>query len=139
MALVEIRWNPSRRELRQFALIFFPLGALALAAIARLKWHSPSISVAAACTAAAVFTLGLLRPSWVRPLYVGMMVATFPIGFVVSHLLLFAVYFAVVAPIGLIMRLVGRDPLALRIDRSAKSYWVPRTKRTATDDYFRQF
>jgi hypothetical protein len=139
MALVEIRWNPSRSELRQFALLFFPIGALALSAMARFRWHQPSVSMIAVVAAAAVFALGLARPAWVRPLYVGMMVAAFPIGFVVSHLLLFSVYFAVVAPIGLAMRLAGRDPLGLRFDRSAKSYWVPRMKRNVIDRYFRQF
>jgi hypothetical protein len=37
------------------------------------------------------------------------------------------IFFAVITPIGLIMRLVGKDILSLKIDKAAKSYWVLRS------------
>ena len=36
-------------------------------------------------------------------------------------------YFAVVVPFGLIMRLMNRDLLRLRWDRASTSYWIPRS------------
>ena len=39
--------------------------------------------------------------------------------------LLIAVYYLLVTPAGLLSRLVGRDPLARRWDRGARSYWIP--------------
>ena len=50
------------------------------------------------------------------------MFAVFPIGWVVSHLLLGVVYFLVLTPIGLTLRALGRDPLERRFDQSASSY-----------------
>ena len=35
-------------------------------------------------------------------------------------------FYGVVTPTGLLMRLFGKDPLRLRFDREAKSYWIAR-------------
>jgi hypothetical protein len=45
---------------------------------------------------------------------------------VVSPLVLAVMFYLVIAPIGLLMRAVGKDPLRLRIDRNADSYWIRR-------------
>ena len=70
-------------------------------------------------TAAAIFGLlaltvgpiGLARPDWLRPIYVGWMVLAFPIGWTVSQLILGVIFCGVFTPIGLVFRLMGRDPL----------------------------
>jgi len=38
-------------------------------------------------------------------------------------------FFAVATPIGIVMRLAGRDPLRLRFEPAEPSYWVPRASR----------
>ena len=43
------------------------------------------------------------------------------------------------APIGLVMRLFGHDPMERRIQRDAKSYWVDARPQRARDSYFKQF
>ena len=48
-------------------------------------------------------------------------------------------YYLVLTPIGLVMRLLGHDPLNRRWDRTAKSYWTKRTPPENTERYFRQF
>jgi hypothetical protein len=67
------------------------------------------------------------------------MAAVAPIGWLVSRVVLAIVYFLVITPIGLIRRLRGHDPLALRADPTASSYWVARQDRTDPASYFRQF
>ena len=67
------------------------------------------------------------------------MTAIFPIGWVVSHLAMAAVYYVAVTPIGLVMRLVGRDPMERQLDRERATYWVERTRDGDADRYFRQF
>lgn len=54
------------------------------------------------------FRFGLLLHRIVNPIVMGVM------------------FFGVVTPIGLLMRLVGQRPLALDFDRDAKSYWIER-------------
>lgn len=46
---------------------------------------------------------------------------------IVNPVIMAVIYFAVVTPTGLIMRAVGKDPLRLRRDPNAESYWIHRT------------
>ncbi len=45
---------------------------------------------------------------------------------ITSPIVLGLMFFVVVTPFGLVMRLFGKDLLKLRLDRDAKSYWVHR-------------
>jgi hypothetical protein len=45
---------------------------------------------------------------------------------VVSPIVMGVVFYSTVAPIGLLMRLSGKDPLRLKLDRAARSYWIER-------------
>lgn len=46
---------------------------------------------------------------------------------VTNPLLMGIIFFLVVTPTGILMRLTGRDPLNRRFERSASTYWIPRT------------
>jgi len=48
------------------------------------------------------------------------------LGAVVAPIVMGVVYFATVVPVGLIMRLVGKDLLQQKMDTEAKSYWIER-------------
>jgi hypothetical protein len=45
---------------------------------------------------------------------------------IVSPIALGIVFYVAVMPTGLIMRLLGKDPLRLRFDPAAQSYWIRR-------------
>jgi hypothetical protein len=137
MALVEINWNPSRRELKQFGLLwvgFFGLiGAYCL-------WFQDSRPAAATFwVIAAAGLAGFFAPGALRPVYVLWMAVALPIGWVISHLVLLATYYLVFTPVGLLMRLVGYDPLNRHIDRVAKSYWTPHDSDVEAARYFKQY
>jgi hypothetical protein len=74
-----------------------------------------------------------------RPLYVVWMALAMPIGWAVSHLILLAVFYLVITPIGLVMRACGYDPLERRFDRTAKTYWHDLEQNPTFDQYFKQF
>ena len=50
------------------------------------------------------------------------------IGSIVAPIVMAFVYFVTVLPIGLIMRLLGKDLLKQKLDKNAKSYWVKRSE-----------
>jgi hypothetical protein len=50
------------------------------------------------------------------------------LGAVVAPVVMALVYFSTVVPIGLIMRLMGKDLLRQKLDKSAKSYWIQRNE-----------
>lgn len=48
------------------------------------------------------------------------------LGRVVGPVALGVLFYGVVAPLGVVMRLTGKDPLRLKLDPGADSYWIPR-------------
>ena len=131
----DIRFNPTRRELRQFAGLLAAFGG---AVTARAYWRGWSASWLALFAAAAVVGLiGLAFPRALRPLYVGWMVAVFPIGWAVSNVVLAIVFVTVFVPTGLIFRLLGRD--ALRVRKPAPgSHWTQQAAINDPSRYLRQ-
>jgi hypothetical protein len=134
----DISFAPSTRTLRQFAataLVF--LGGLA----AWQGWmhQRTELAIALAVLAATVGVLGLVKPAAIRPVYVGCMILTFPIGWIVSRLLLAVVFYGIFTPLGLLFRLLGRDALGIRPQPEAPSYWLPKPAVTDRRRYFRQF
>ena len=139
MAVIEINRNPTRRQLNQFGFIW--LGFLVLfGAIARFKLGEPTVALVLWVAAVVVPVVGWLIPSVMRAVFLGMSYAAWPIGFVVSHVILALVYYLVFTPVGLAMRIFGYDPMKRGFDESASSYWVTRDPAAAEPKrYFRQF
>ena len=137
MALLNVNWNPDRRELKQFALLW--LGFFVLIGVYCL-WGKDSPRAAAVFWAvAAAGIVGFVRPGFLRPVYVVWMALAFPIGWTVSHLVLIVVYYLCLTPIGFLMRLFGYDPLNRRFDPSAKSYWTDHDPSADAARYFKQY
>ena len=139
MAVIEINRNPTRRQLNQFGFIW--LGFLAFfGVIARFKLGEPTVALVLWVAAVVVPVVGWLIPSVMRAVFLGMSYAAWPIGFVVSHVILAIVYYLVFTPIGFAMRIFGYDPMKRGFDKSVSSYWVTRDPAAAeTKRYFRQF
>lgn len=137
--MISINWHPTDRELRQFAGIWFPLfwAIVGLLIGFRAGWWNVVLPVWGAVAAASI--VGLTWPRLMRPVFFAWIVAALPIGWIVSHLLLAAVYYLLITPLGLVMRLIGRDKLQMRFDRDAATYWTPRPPPPAKSRYFRQF
>jgi hypothetical protein len=138
MQWTDIPFDPPRRTLRQFA----GLSLVIFGGLAVWNYFAKGQVVSSAILAALALAIGLPGLAWprlIRPVYVGAMIAAFPIGWVVSRLLLAILYYGVVTPMGLVLRLSGRD--ALRLARLAErtTYWMPKAAPTDVRSYFRQF
>ena len=135
--MIEINWNPDSRVLRWFAglqIVFFCV-------IAWLWWNSLGATGGAILIAVStvVGVIGLVRPAWIKPVYIVWMVAVFPIGWVVSHVVLAVIYYVLLTPIALMVRWRRGDPLQRQLDRAAPTYWTPRRPVDGTERYFRQY
>ena len=138
MALIEINKNPSLRELRWFGLLFLLFWGI-VGGIVYVSAESFAVTVSIWLVALAVVVLYYLIPALRRPLYLGWLYAAFPIGWVVSHVVMAATFYLVVTPIGLLMRPLGHDPMKRRVDESAETYWVAYSPQRRSERYFRQF
>jgi hypothetical protein len=137
--MISINWHPTDREVRQFAGIWFPVFCLIVSVILGVRFGAWQGAGTVIGFAVVIGVVGLVQPRVVRPLYVAWMCAAFPIGWTVSHLLLAAVFYLVIAPLGLAFRAAGRDKLKLRPEPAARTYWTKRPPSPPPERYFRQF
>jgi len=145
--MVEINLRPDARTLRQFG--FIALGGFGLLAL--LAWNGwlafaylgeasrASVALALAALAAVSGLFSLVFPKANLPIYLGLTIAAFPIGFVLSYVIMGTLFYVVIAPIGLLMRVFGHDPMDRRFRPDAKSYWLDARPQRPRDSYFKQF
>ena len=139
MALVELKKDPTTRDLKWFGVMF---GAflLVVGAIFRWKLGQPAIAQGLWIAAVVVAVLYYAIPPVRKPMFVGWMYLTFPIGFIISHVVLAAFYFGMLTPVGLFMRYVlKRDPMQRQFEPARTSYWLEREAQPESRRYFRQF
>jgi hypothetical protein len=103
-------------------------------------WRHPNRTPWFAWPGGVLIVAGALLPRVLRWLYIGWMSFAFILGFVMAHIILTLFYYGVITPVGVLARLVGKDFLALKLDRGAATYWRPRKpKEHKPQDYERQF
>ncbi|UCD15922.1 MAG: hypothetical protein JSV34_02415 [Candidatus Omnitrophota bacterium] len=74
---------------------------------------------------AALLFFGLTAPKVLKPFQKVWMSAAILMGWVVTRVILIVFFYLVITPIGLFMRIIGKDVLNLKIDKNTGSYWVP--------------
>ena len=125
----------TRTEGRKFA---FPVG-LAFAALAALAWwrgHATAVYVLGGLSSLLLLA-GLLVPTRLGPLQRIWMGLAHAISRVTTPIFMGLVYFLVLTPTGVVMRLLGRRPLRRELEDG--SYWIPKSRRAGLSDMNRQF
>jgi hypothetical protein len=130
--------EPSRRQLAVFGIAWAAFLGGAGAVVAARSGIGEKV-VATWLVAVAVPAIGSICPPFLRLVYFGLTCLTAPVGLLISHLVLAAVYYLVLTPLGLALRWGGHDPMGRHFDRSADTYWVARKKDERPGRYFRQF
>lgn len=135
MAVFRINTKPSDRQLRQFGLLCIVL----LPAIVWLWGGSSSTIGAAAWIGAGLGALGILAPGALKPIFVGLVLVSFPIGLVIGELILLTIFVGVFLPMALLFRIIGRDVLQRRMTAESETFWVPRSAPNNVRRYFQQY
>lgn len=73
-----------------------------------------------------LFVLSRVSYPLMKPIHIGWMTLAFVLGWFNTRLLLGVFYYLILTPIGVLMRLLGKDLLDQKIDRRAESYWKKR-------------
>jgi len=108
---------------RTFGLVF--AAASLLVGLAPLRRHG-HVRLWALGLALAFLAVALVRPSLLRVFNRLWMKLGYLMGRIVNPIVMAILFFTVFTPVGFLMRLFGKDPLRLKHDPVAGSYWIPR-------------
>jgi Saxitoxin biosynthesis operon protein SxtJ len=129
--------KPTDRMLRQFSVLWI---VAFLIVAARLVTHNhEQIAAVLAVVTLTIGLIGIFSPGRMKPLFLALVVLTYPIGWVVSHVILALMFYGLFTPIGLFFRLRGRDVLRLRPERHSPTYWQNKPSAKDKSQYLRQF
>jgi hypothetical protein len=118
------------RQLRSFGLLVGGLWALIGVWPVLARGGTPRLW--AVVLAAALLLPALIVPARLRPIHRMWMAVGDALGWVNTRVILGVVFFLIITPMGLIMRLLREDPLCRSFDGRADTYRVRRPPRKPT-------
>ncbi len=85
-----------------------------------------------------LFLITSIRANILKPLNKLWMKFGLILGKIINPIIMGVIYFIIFSPIGILMRLFGRDELGLRL-KNKKTYWIKRNKELQRNSFFKQF
>ena len=114
---------------RSFGLIFFVVFlTISLWPLA----SEGSIRIWSVIISAVFLILGLINSKLLTPLNVLWFKFGMILGAIISPIVMEIVFFLVVTPIGLILRIMGKDLLNKKCDKEKETYWIKRDTSIGT-------
>ena len=122
---------PSNRSFGwTFSGIFLAVGVYGL-------WRGGAVLSWLLLAAVVMAAVTVSRETWLTPLNRAWMSLGLLLGRVVNPLVLGVIFFGIFTPVGLAMRVWGRDAMARRFEPDMKSYWLKRDPPGPADDSYR--
>jgi CBS domain containing-hemolysin-like protein len=116
-----------RKTLRNFGLVVGSvLLLLALYLMWTGDWSAGTGAMISGTIGSLLVLLGGLFPRSLSPIYPVWMALALVLGTIMTAVLLTLVFYLVVTPIGLLMRLAGKDPMNRKPDAALATYWTER-------------
>ena len=109
---------------RSFGIVFFVV--FLLIALYPLI-NGENIRIWSAVISLIFLVLGLLNSKFLTPLNKLWFKFGIFLGKIISPVVLGIIFFLVVTPIGLLMRLLGKDLLNLKFEKKSQSYWIEKS------------
>ena len=114
---------------RNFGLVFFIV--FLIVALWPLTYENP-IRIWSVIISLIFLILGLMNSKLLTPLNKLWFKFGMLLGAIIAPIAMGIVFFLVVTPVGLIMKIAGKDLLKTRYDKKSKSYWIDREKSVGT-------
>jgi hypothetical protein len=126
-----------KKTLRKFGLTM-AAALLVIAGIVLLRHKA--INSVLLLVAAAFFGAAVAIPTMLKPVYILWMRLALVLSWANTRLILLLMFYLIFTPIGLALRLIGKDLLGRRIEKGMASYWAKKEKAVfRKEDYERQF
>jgi hypothetical protein len=135
VSLIDFPTNPSLKQLRQFGLL-----SLVLFPAIAWWWTGFGLWALGALGFGALFgILGFAKPILLKPIFLGSVIITRPIGLILGEVLILLIFAFAITPIALGFRCFKHDPLQRKIGSSSSSYWKKKIPARDFKTYYRQF
>jgi len=133
-----VNWRPDARELRRFAIAML-IGFTILGLLS--AWRGKGIGTPSIVlwSLGVVLAVAAFIPGLGRMAYLAVYLPTSIIGYVVSNVLLALMFLVVITPLGLILKLMGKDILQQQRRPKERTGWMPVKSTKTEDSYYRQF
>jgi hypothetical protein len=132
-----VHWNPAQKELRSFAKAML-IGFAVLGLLVAWRRHGIGTPTLVLWTIGVALAAAAMIPVLGKIAYLAVYIPTGIIGFFVSRIILTLVFFLVFTPLGLLLRLLGKDPLHLKKSVSATE-WIAHPEAGDRKRFYRQF
>lgn len=119
---------------RSFAVTFCVF--FGLLALAPLRRHQP-VNWRWMIASAVFLVVGLVAPGLLHPVSRAWAKLALLLHKVVNPITTAVLYFLIFVPAGFLFRMMGKDPLRLRLEPNAESYWIPRDSAGAASGSMR--
>ena len=124
-----------KSDLRKFGII---VGTVLLIIAGFFFWKEKESFQLFLIIGTVLFLAGIAIPFTLKPIYWVWMTFATILGWFMTRVILCLLFYAVITPIGLIARSIGKQFLNLKMDHSKQSYWNMKTVETSKN-YEKQF
>ena len=114
---------------KSFGLLFFVV--FALLALWPLK-NGSNINLYFILASAIFFILGLINSKLLSPLNKSWIKLGEILGMIIAPIVMALVYFVILTPVSLVVRIFGKDLLGLKFLKEKETYWIKRKKNIAS-------
>ena len=115
---------------RSFGLVFFVV--FFIIAFWSFRGNLNEIKILPLFISLIFLILGLIKSNLLTPLNKIWFKFGIILGAIISPIVMAVVFFLVVTPTGLIMRIMGKDLLKRKYDKTKQSYWIKRDQAIGT-------
>lgn len=120
----------TKKTLRQFGLMVG--GIFLFIGLWPFVWRQEAVRFWAVGLGSLLAVAGLTMPGVLKQVYQGWMWVGHVMGWVNTRIILGVLFYGVVTPMGLVMKLSGRDPMRREFEPDAQTYRVIRQPRPAS-------
>jgi uncharacterized membrane protein HdeD (DUF308 family) len=121
---------PTTKDLRQFGLLVG--GVFAVIGLWPVVFRSESPRLWAMIIGSLLIVLGAIAPQSLKQVHRGWMKIGHVLGSINTKIILGIIYYLLITPMGLIMRLMGKDPMHRALAQGTDTYRVVRAPRPRT-------
>ena len=133
---MKLKLKEEPREWLKFTGVMALAGAIVAFALWRKRVIPQEFFIATLIALAVGLAICAVRPRWFRGFYRVGMTASWHVGQVMGRVLLTVFFLLLVTPMGLLLRLMGKDLLELKRRPDASSYWRVAKKPGPLDRMF---